>query len=48
MEEILTNKEIDFGKFKNEFGKSVLIGDEIKQRPDIQFCAIISKEEDIV
>jgi hypothetical protein len=36
-EEILTNKEIDFGKFKNELGKPILTGEEIKQRPDIQF-----------
>jgi hypothetical protein len=46
-EEILTNKEIDFGKFKNELEKPALTGDEIKQRPNIEFWANISKEEDI-
>jgi hypothetical protein len=29
-EGILTNKEIDFGKFKNELGRHILIGEEIK------------------
>jgi hypothetical protein len=30
------NMEKDFGRFKKELGKPILIGDEIKQRPDIQ------------
>jgi hypothetical protein len=47
-EEMLTNKEIDFGKFKNELGKSILKGEEVWQRPDIQFWANISKEDDII
>jgi hypothetical protein len=47
-EEILTNKEIEFGKFKNELGKPILTGEEIKQRPDIQFWVSISKEHDII
>jgi hypothetical protein len=37
--EIFTNKEIDFGKFKNELGIPILTGEEIKQRPNIQFWA---------
>jgi hypothetical protein len=32
-DEILTNKEIDFGRFKNDLGKPNLSGDEVKQRP---------------
>jgi hypothetical protein len=31
--EILTNKEIDFGRFKKDLGKPMLNGDEVKQRP---------------
>jgi hypothetical protein len=41
-----TSKEIDFGKFKNELGNPILTGEEIKQRPDIQFWANISKDDD--
>jgi hypothetical protein len=47
-EEILQNKEIDFGKLKNELGMPNLNGEEIKQRPDIQFWINISKEDDII
>jgi hypothetical protein len=47
-EEILTNKEIDFEKIKNEMRKPILSGNEIKQMPDIQFWANISKEDDII
>jgi hypothetical protein len=47
-EEILTNKEIDFGRFRNELGRANLSGEEIRQRPDIQFWADITKEGDIV
>jgi hypothetical protein len=47
-EEILTNKEIDFGRFKNELGKPILSGDEVNQRPDIHFWATISKDDDII
>jgi hypothetical protein len=43
-EEILTNKEIDFGRFRNDLGKPNLSGGEVKQRPDIQFWANITKE----
>jgi hypothetical protein len=46
--EILTNKETDFGRFKNELGKSILSGDEVNQRPNIQFWANISKDDDII
>jgi hypothetical protein len=47
-EEMLTNKEIDFGRSKKELRRPNLSGDEVKQRPDIQFWGNISKEEDIV
>jgi hypothetical protein len=43
-EEILTNKEIDFGKFKSELGKSILTGEEIKQMPDINFGQTFQKK----
>jgi hypothetical protein len=36
-EEILTNKEIGFGRFRNDLGKPNLNGDQVKQRPYIQF-----------
>jgi hypothetical protein len=43
-EEILTNKEIYFGRFRNHSGKPNLSGDEVKQKPDIKFWANIIKE----
>jgi hypothetical protein len=46
-EEILVNKEIDFVKFRNDLGNPNLSGDEVKQRPDIQFLANMTKEGDI-
>jgi hypothetical protein len=45
-EEILTNKEINYGKFQKELGKPKLDVNEEKQRPDIQFWADISSDED--
>jgi hypothetical protein len=36
-EEILTNKEIDFGRLRNDLGESNFSDDKVKQRPDIQF-----------
>jgi hypothetical protein len=46
-EEILTNKEIDFGRFRNDLGNPNLSRDEVKLRPDIKFSANITKEGDI-
>jgi hypothetical protein len=46
MEEILTNKGISYGKFKNELGKPKLDVNEEKQRPEIQFWADVSGDED--
>jgi hypothetical protein len=46
-EEILANKEIDFRRFRNDFGKPNLSGNQVKQRSDIQFWANITKEGDI-
>jgi hypothetical protein len=46
-EEILVNQEIDFGMFRNDLGNPNLSGDEVKQKPDIQFWANITKEGDI-
>jgi hypothetical protein len=45
-EEILTNKEISYGKFQKELGKPKLDVNEEKQRRDIQFWADISSDED--
>jgi hypothetical protein len=47
-EEILTNKEIDFVRFKNELGNPILSGDEVNQRPNIQFWANISNDDDVI
>jgi hypothetical protein len=46
-EEIPVNKEIDFERFRNDLGNPNLSGDEVKQRPGIQFWANITKEGDI-
>jgi hypothetical protein len=43
-EEILTNKEIDFGRFRNDLGRPNLNRNEVKQRLDIQFWANTTKE----
>jgi tRNA U54 and U55 pseudouridine synthase Pus10 len=45
-EEILTNKEINYGRFQKELGKPKLDTEQEKQRPDIQFWADISSDED--
>jgi hypothetical protein len=46
-EEILVNKEIDFGRFRNDLGSPNLGGDEVKHGLDIQFWVNISKKGDI-
>jgi hypothetical protein len=45
-EKILTNKGINYGKFQKELGRPKLDVNEEKQRPDIQFWAEISSDED--
>jgi hypothetical protein len=45
-EEKLGNKGINYVKFQNELGKPKLDVTEEKQRPDIQFWADISSNED--
>jgi hypothetical protein len=45
-EENLTNKGISYGKFQKELGKPKYDEKEEKQRPDIQFWADISSDEE--
>jgi hypothetical protein len=46
IEEILTKEGINHGKFQKELGKPKLDENEEKQRPDIQFWADVSNEDD--
>jgi hypothetical protein len=46
-DDIWTNKEIYFGKFKKEVGEQTL-GEEARQRPYIQFWVNASEENDVI
>jgi hypothetical protein len=44
-EEILVNKEIDFGRFRNDLGNPNLSGDEVKQDQTFNFGQTSQKKE---